>query len=103
MVVQRHEDFPAVIGVDDPDLVGGSQPPLGGEAASRIHQARKPFGNLHGKPRMNQPRFPGRKDDLPVRHRVQIGPRRISGTVFGKNRAFVQLFHRYRRHNFFLP
>ena len=77
MVAHGDEEFPAIVGVDNADLVGRGQIAATGKPAAGKHQANITLRDLHSDADGDQARLAGRKHDGRIQAGAQIGPGRI--------------------------
>lgn len=83
VVVQGHHQLAPVVGVNDPHLVGGRQPLLGGKAGAGVHQAHKALRDGQGQPGVNEHRLAGGHGDGAVGDGVQVRPSRVHAAIGG--------------------
>ena len=100
MIVQRHEEFAAVVRIDDADLVGRRKMPLAGKAAAGKDQPRVAGGNFHGDADGDELRFPGLKGDGRVQTGAQIRARGEFRPVDGKPGVRPELLYVNPLHGF---
>ena len=93
VVLQKHPQLSAVIGIDHADAVGRAQPLPGCQPAAREHAAEIPRRNGEGKPRADHGRRVRRdRDALPVRRAgVEIIARRVRAAAPRGDGAGAQL------------
>ena len=105
VVLQKHPQLSAVIGVDHADAVGGGELALCGDAAAGKHQSDVPLRDLHGNAGGEEAlalRGNGRAL-LPVRQQgVKINTRGERGAARGQYGIFTELFARNFHMVFFL-
>ena len=99
VVVHGDEEFPAIIGVDNADLVGRGQIAAAGKPAAGKHQANIALRDLHGDADGDQARLAGRKHSRCVQAGAQISPGRAGRAVGRERRALAQNFNGYLLHH----
>ena len=99
VVAHGDEEFPAIVGVDNADLVGRGQIAAAGKPAAGKHQANIALRDLHGDADGDQARLAGRKHDGSVQTGAQIGPGRAGRAVGWERRALAQNFNGYLLHH----
>lgn len=83
VVVQGHHQLAPVVGINDPHLVGGRQPLLGGKARPGVHQAHKALRDGQGQPGVNEHRLAGSHGDGAVGDGIQVRPGRVHAAIGG--------------------
>ena len=95
VIVQGHDDFAAIVTVDDADFVGRGDAAFASKSATSIHKPYCAFGKFDCDSRVDKHALVGRDLDCSTFASIQIRACGIRRAVLGKNGVLIEFFDFY--------